>query len=182
MKKILFLTSLAVLMVGTDSCKKKEAELRSTKIGGCLDPNSLNYNASSDFDDESCQYAYVNQYEITYHPSKDCGSDWDLLVNTDADLILKIKVKTETTWFFESPELSNQAHNVPAVWTAPVNIKLLNTIYSWELIDYDSTSGNDVVATGEFNPMDVAADGKVIVIGKNSCNEETQLVLYYTVQ
>ena len=71
---------------------------------------------------------------------------------------------------------------MPAVWTAPVNIKLLNTIYSWELVDYDSTSGNDVVATGEFNPMDVAADGKVIVIGKNSCNEETQLVLYYTVQ
>jgi hypothetical protein len=182
MKKIAFITFIAILVTSTFSCKKKEAELRSTKIGGCLDPNSLNYNSASDFDDESCQYAFVNQYEITYHPSKDCGSDWDLLVNTDADLILRIKVKTEATWFFESPELSNQPHNVPAVWTAPVNIKLLNTIYSWELVDYDSTSGDDLVASGEFNPMDIAEDGKVIVIGKNSCNEETQLVLYYTVQ
>lgn len=182
MKKILILSSLALIVLGAGSCKKKEAELRATKIGGCLDPNSLSYNPASDFDDESCKYAFVYQYEITYHPQKDCGSDWDVLINTKADLIFKIKVKSEPTWFFESSELSNHPHNVPAVWTAPTNIKLTNTIYEWELIDYDSASGNDLVAKGEFNPMDVAADGKVIVTGKNTCNEVTQLILYYTAQ
>lgn len=186
MKKITSILLIALLATSVNSCKKKESELRSTKIGGCLDPNSLSYNPASDFDDESCKYAFVNQYEITYHPLKDCGSDWDgfpTLGNAKkADLIFKIRVKGESVWFYESPELTDQTHNVPAVWTAPVNIKLENKIYEWILEDYDSLNSNDLVATGEFNPMDVAADGKVIVIGKNSCNEETQLILHYTVQ
>jgi hypothetical protein len=181
---VLFTAFSMVILIG--SCKKQEAELRATKIGGCLDPNSLNYNVTVDFDDESCQYAFVEQYEITYHPQQDCGSAWDGFPTfgnaQKADLILKIRVKGETTWLYESPEKTDQTHNVPAVWTAPVNIKLLNKTYEWILEDYDTLNDNDLVAQGEFNPMELASNGKVIAIGKNGCNNETQLVLHYVVQ
>jgi hypothetical protein len=182
---LLMIPVIAVTLL-TGSCKKKEAELRATKIGGCLDPNSLNYNASADFDDESCEYAYVEQYEITYHPQQDCGSAWDgfpTLGNAQkADLIFKIRIKGEATWLYESPEKTDQTHTVPAVWTAPVNIKLLNKTYEWVLEDYDTLNDNDLVAQGEFNPIELAANGKITTIGKNGCNNETQLVLYYVIQ
>ena len=97
----LLLASGALLFA---SCKKNEPEMRDEKIGGCLDENSPAYNDLADFDDESCVYAYVNAYEITYHPANDAsGDDWDFLLNTDADIYLKIMIDGDTEWLFESP-------------------------------------------------------------------------------
>lgn len=45
MRKLLFLTSILIAFV---SCKEEKA--------GCLDPTAVNYNASADVDDESCEY------------------------------------------------------------------------------------------------------------------------------
>jgi hypothetical protein len=179
----LFRASALVLGVGViafSSCKKEEPEMRDEKLGGCLNENSPLYNSAADFDDESCQFAYVNAYEITYHPANDAnGDDWDFLVNTDADLILRIKPDGATSWMFESVELSDQGHNDPANWTAPENIKLLNQDYFWELYDVDGTSSDDFVASGTFNPIELADDGTIVTTGTNSSGNESQLVLTY---
>ncbi|CAG5085170.1 hypothetical protein CRYO30217_02668 [Parvicella tangerina] len=171
---------LAVGMVALSSCKKEEPEMRDEKIGGCTDENSPLYNGSADFDDQSCVYAYVNAYEITYHPQKDeSGDDWDLLVNTDADIYLKIKPEGASDWMFESAVVDNQAHDEPVSWTAPENIKLLNQDYVWEVYDSDGTSADDFVASGTFNPIELASNGTITTTGTNSSGNETQLVLTY---
>ncbi|MCB9189286.1 MAG: hypothetical protein H6599_08390 [Flavobacteriales bacterium] len=177
--KITFIVAAAGL-IAFSSCKKDPQELRDEKIGGCLDENSPMYNSAADFDDESCVYAYVNAYEITYHPQKDeSGSDWDLLFNTDADIYLKIKPEGATNWMFESAVVDDQPHNEPVSWTAPENIKLLNQDYYWEVYDSDATGGDDFVASGTFNPIELAMDGTITATGTNASGNETQLVLTY---
>ena len=169
----------SVLALGT-SCKKKEP-IEDAKVGGCLDKESPIYSASADFDDETCKFAYTSSYEITYHPQKDeSGDDWDLWTNTDADLILRIKVQGASNWMFESSEISNQAHNSPAVWTAPTNIKLGNKMYEWELYDADTGSSDDFVSSGSFNAIALAQEGTIITLGTNSSGNKTQLKITYT--
>lgn len=173
---------LATGIIALSSCKKEEPELRDEKIGGCTDQDSPMYDGTVDFDDESCVYAYVNAYEITYHPQYDeSGSDWDFLTNTDADLILRIKPDGASTWMFESAEISNQPHDQPADWTAPENIKLLNQDYFWEVYDADTGSGDDFVASGTFNPIELADvnSGTITTLGTNASGNPTQLVLSF---
>ena len=167
------------IVLGT-SCKKKEP-VEDAKVGGCLNTESPLYNSGADFDDESCLFAYTSSYEISYHPEKDQnGDDWDFLTNTDADLILRIKEQGAANWMFESAEISNQAHNSPAVWTAPNIIKLGNRTYEWELVDYDATSSDDLVATGTFNAVALASEGTIITLGTNPSGNPTQLKISYT--
>ena len=170
------------IVLGT-SCKKKEP-VEDAKVGGCLNSESPMYNANADFDDESCKFAYTSSYEITYHPEKDeSGSDWDLWTNTDADLILRIKEQGAANWMFESAEISNQAHNSPAIWTAPNIIKLGNRTYEWELYDYDATSSDDFVSKGSFNAVAVASEGTIITTGfasDGTTPNSTQLKISYT--
>ena len=184
MKNSRLFTVLAVsgaLAFGS-SCKKEEPDPRDGTVGGCLDADSPLYNAAADYDDESCKYANTASYEISYHPEEDDGSDWDLWTNTDADLILRIREVGATNWMFESAEISNQPHNVPAVWTAPTLIKLLNKEYEWELVDYDSTTGDDFVSSGTFNPVALASDGNVITLGTNPAGDASQLKIAYTLE
>ncbi len=168
-------TFLASSIIFSGACKK-EPEPVDTSVGGCTDMDSPLYNASADYDDNSCQYAYVTQYEITFHQETDGGSDWDLLLNTDADLILRVKESGASSWMFESATIDNQPHNVAATWTAPANIKLLNKDYEWELYDYDDTSGDDFIASGTFNPIELASGGEVIATNTSA---NTQIKLYY---
>jgi hypothetical protein len=173
----LFLACAALL---STSCKKKEP-VEDAKVGGCLNEDSPLYNASADFDDESCLFAYTSSYEISYHPEKDpSGSDWDFLTNTDADLILRIKEQGAANWMFESAVIDNQPHNSPAVWTAPTLIKLSNKVYEWELYDYDATSGDDFVSSGSFNAITLATNGTIITEGTNSSGNKSQLKISYT--
>jgi hypothetical protein len=168
-----------IVMLGT-SCRKKEP-VEDAKIGGCLNKESPLYNAAADFDDESCKFAYTGSYEITYHPEYDeSGDDWDLWTNTEADLILRIKVQGAANWMFESAVIDNQAHNSPAVWTAPTIIKLQNQVYEWELYDSDTGSGDDFVSSGSINAIALASDGANITTGTNSSGNLTQLKIAYT--
>ena len=94
-------------------------------------------------------------------------------------LILRIKKSSETNWFFESNEQTNQPHDVAAVWSAPTEYQLLNEDYEWELVDYDATSGDDLVASGTFNPIQLAKDGYATTKVLNGSAQETQLRLHY---
>lgn len=151
---------LAGIILFSVACKKKEPEPVEELTPGCLDNNAVNYNGAADYEDQSCQYAYVDAYKITYHPEKDeDGDDWDLFINTDADLVLRVKEEGGTNWLFESAEITNHEHNVVATWTAPTNIQLYNRNYEWELVDYDSGSADDFVGGGTFNPIDLVDNG-----------------------
>lgn len=180
MKKISIIALFALGVTSLSTSCKKDPPPEDTKIGGCSDPDSPLYNANADYDDNSCQYAFVTSYEITYHPEFDAnGSDWDFLTYTDADIYLILKEEGSTTELFHSAAVQDQPHNVPATWTAPSSIKLYNKNYTFEVYDEDTGTSDDFVGSGTFNPITSASNGVITAIGTNSSGNQTQLKIYY---
>lgn len=178
---VLFIAALIALVVYCGSCRKDESPLLRS---GCGDPNSPIYQSGIDYDDASCLYGYITEYQISYHPEFDnasgSGDDWDFLVDTDADLVLRIKQDTAAGgWFFESFEQSNQPHNDTAKWGAPIEFQLLNTVYTWELWDKDAVGGDDLVCSGNFNAIENAANGIVTHKAFNSAGDSAELRILY---
>jgi len=177
--------TLSFIIISISSCRKVEdpALHRDTKKGGCYDIDSPLYDETIDYDNQSCLYAFTERYEISYHPEEDGGSDWDFLTFTNADLILRIKEQGAAEWLFESSIKEDQDHNVPAIWTAPEAIKLLNVNYEWELYDSDIGTADDFIASGTFNAIGKARngeeDGQFEVTDNNGT---TQLVIYYSLK
>lgn len=177
---------IVFILISVLSCRKVELNenKRETKIGGCNDVDSPFYSENIAYDDQSCTYAFTERYEITYHPEKDGGSDWDPFVFKAADLVFRIKEQGSADWLFESTTKEDQTHNVPAIWAAPEAVKLLNKNYEWELYDEDNGTADDFVASGVFNPIGKSREGnqddKQIEITDDTGG--TQLILYYTVK
>jgi len=178
----------AILFLG---CRKSKIE-EDTKVGGCTDIDSPIYNSQVDFEDASCLYAYVHQYEISYYPSEDPDAEWSILEpfttwdnpisGANADLILRIWEQDNSNEVFNSSEKEDQPYNTPAIWTAPYNIKLLNKTYAWELVDFDGgtiANPDDFIASGTFNPIEIADNGTITTIGYHTAGNQTQLVLHY---
>ena len=65
---------------------------------------------SIDYDDGTCQYAYIDLYELTNHPDQDpanSGQDWDLIAVGNAtrpDVLLTITNQLTGEVLFEGPE------------------------------------------------------------------------------
>lgn len=176
-------TILVFSIILSGACKKKESF--EDKVGGCYDTDSPSYNGAIDYDDGTCKYAFVNMYEITSHPEQDpanSGTDWDLITNTEADLLLTIKTQIGQEVIFQSYEKSNHTYNVPAQWTAPIDIMLVNQNYEWELFDADDLDADDFIAGGTFNPIKLAGDGIILHSDTNNLNKLTELKLYYTLK
>jgi hypothetical protein len=175
---------LFILFILT-SCKKSIIE-QDTKIGGCTDIDSPIYDGNVDFEDASCLYAYIYEYEISFYPSEDPAASWPILTWDDpisganADLILKIWEKDNNNLIFTSSELPNQPYNTSGVWNAPVNLKLYNKEYDWELVDYDGLNDNDFIAAGTFNPIALANEGEMTTIGYHTAGNQSQLKIRYS--
>lgn len=161
------------------SCKK--IEYVDEKFGGCYDINSPLYDVEIDYDDGSCQFAYVNAYEITQHPEKDpSGSNWDVIAigeATKADLKLTVGIQQTGETIFESSEKDDQTYNEAATWVSPYDLQLLNQTYNWTLNDND-VSGEELIAKGTFNPIQLASGGEVVINHSNG----TVLKLHYTLK
>lgn len=169
-------------------CCKKTINDDGIKVGGCTDINSPFYDSLADYDDVSCTYAYINQYEITYYPEINPNATWPFTswditgTGTDADLYLKIIEFDSSNYFFSSPIVDNQSPNSPCIWTSSVNEKLFYKRYHWEIYDRDTGPlDNDFIDSGSFNPILNGINGKVTTFGKHPPENRTQLVLYYEI-
>ncbi len=180
MKNLYLLVALIIIA----GCKKSVIE-QNTLNGGCTDIDSPNYNSSVDFDDASCLYAYIYEYEISFYPSEDPSASWPILTWDDpisganADLILEIWEKENNNLIFTSSELPNQPYNTPGIWNAPENLKLYNKEYDWELVDYDGLNDNDFIASGTFNPIELANEGEISTTGNHTAGNQSQLKIRY---
>ncbi len=177
-----YLIILSITLV----CCKKDIFDPNNNIGGCTDANAINYADNVDFEDNTCQFAYINQYEVSYYPEDNPNSSipfvnsWDIPgTGADADLLLKIRYQDSTDFLFSSPILDDHSPNSAAYWTAPLKFKLLNTTYHWELYDNDATNSNEFIDSGSFNPIIIASNFKITVYGKTPPENRTQLVLHY---
>lgn len=177
--------TIGLVFISLLGCRKVEDPSlnRNTKKGGCYDIDSPFYDETVDYDNQSCVYAFTERYEISYFPQYDGGSDWDFLTYTNADLILRVKEQGAADWLFESSIKEDHEYNVPAVWTAPEEVKLLNKDYEWELYDSDIGTADDFIASGVFNAIGKAREGQEdgqFEVTNNSGT--TKLVIYYTLK
>ena len=176
-----------LLLFSSIGCKKTIVD-GGTKVGGCTDMDSPIFDSIADYDDGSCLYAYINQYEITYYPEENPNATWPFTswditgTGTDADLYLKIIEYDSTNYFFSSPVVDNQSPNSPCFWSSSSNEKLFYKKYHWEIYDRDTGPfDNDFIDSGSFNPIANAVNGKVTTFGKHPPENRTQLVLHFEI-
>lgn len=157
-----FIASLVfILFITVSSCRKdKYKPDEKIGIGGCMDENSPFFNSIAAYDDGSCQFLYITEYELVEY--KD--DEWDLLIGTNADVYLKVKRQTSSYWEFTSNSINNAGPSTAQIWTAPEQFQLLNETYQWELYDADSPpfDADDLMASGSFNPVTGGIGGAVI--------------------
>jgi hypothetical protein len=176
---------LVLSIVLSGACKK--VEVVDQKVGGCFDTDSPMNDASIDYDDGTCQYAYIDLYELTNHPDQDpanSGQDWDLIAVGDAtrpDVILTITNQLTGGILFESPETDNIAPSSTPSWSAPYQLQLFNHNYEWTLYDSD-VSGSELMAAGVFNPIELANNGTIRTGVANPLGDSTVITLSYTLK
>lgn len=175
MKGIVKLTflSLIILGFGMVSCKKDVES--NGGVNGCMDINSPHFNPAATQDDGSCEYLYINDYELTNYEDV----DWDLLINVDADVYLRVKRQSSVNWEFSSNTINNANPNIPQTWSAPDQFQLMNETYLWELYDEDvpPVDPDDAMASGSFSPV---ADGNNGVVVSTSSDGLTTVKIHYS--
>ena len=179
-------TILVFSIVLSGACKKVEVD--DQKVGGCFDTDSPMHDGSIDYDNGTCQYAYVNLYELTSHPAQDPDAVflnfeqyWDFLLVPFArpDVVLTIKNQLTGDILFEGPETLDIAPNSSPSWSAPYEMQLFNQNYEWTLYDNDLLGASQLMASGVFNPIELANNGTII---SSSENETATVTLYYTLK
>ena len=184
-------TILVFSIVLSGACKKVEVD--DEKVGGCYDTESPMHNGSADYDDGTCQYAYIDSYELTSHPAQDPNAGgwlnpeqyWDVGLGetTRPDVLLTITNQLTGEILFEGPESTNIAPDSSPSWSAPYEVQLFNQNYEWTLYDNDELLGvigdRQLMAYGVFNPIELASNGTIISISEN---ETATVKLYYTLK
>ena len=172
-------TILVFSIVLSGACKKVEDT--DLKVGGCYDTDSPLHNESADYEDGTCQYAYIDSYELTSHPAANNGQNWDVFAVgnfTRPDVVLTVTNQLTGEVLFQSPETADIAPSLSPSWSAPYQVQLFNHNYEWTLYDMD-VGGSDFMAYGVFNPIELANNGTII---STSENETTTVTLYYTLK
>jgi len=149
---------IAIFALGTIGCSKED--INEELPGGCMDVNSPHYNDAAVVDDESCQFLYVTDYELTNYED----IDWDVLINVDADVYIKVKKQSSSSWEFSSNVINDADPSTIQLWSAPYQFQLLNTTYVWELFDADipPIDPDDAMSSGTFNPVTMGSNGVIV--------------------
>jgi hypothetical protein len=152
-----YILAILVIALAASSCNKEE---ENGETGGCMDVNSPDYNSTATYDNGICQFLYVTDYEVTNYED----INWDLVINVNADLYIKVKRQSSSSWEFSSNTIDNADPNTVQIWSAPNQFQLLNETYVWELFDADNppVDTDDEMASGSFNPVTSGNNGVVV--------------------
>jgi hypothetical protein len=152
-----YILAILVIALAASSCNKEE---ENSETGGCMDVNSPDYNSTATYDNGICQFLYVTDYEVTNYED----INWDLVINVNADLYIKVKRQSSSSWEFSSNTIDNADPNTVQIWSAPNQFQLLNETYVWELFDADNppVDTDDEMASGSFNPVTSGNNGVVV--------------------
>ncbi|MFT5778180.1 MAG: hypothetical protein ACI837_001136, partial [Crocinitomicaceae bacterium] len=166
--------ALAIVAFSTGSCKKEPIDPNAGETLGCMDIDSPHFDATATLDDGSCESLYVTEYELSNYQD----IDWDLLINVDADVYLKVKKQNAASWEFASNTINDVNPNAPQLWSAPEQFQLTNEFYTWELYDADlpPVDQDDFMASGTFNPVVDGVDG---VVTSQSADGLTTVRIHY---
>ena len=143
--KINILLIASVLVISLSSCKKK----------GCMDSEAMNYSASAEKSDGSCNYLYLSEISANVNSSFSLFAP-DLYVNYG-------KASNTATWDYTTIVKDNQYNTT---WDV-TDIRMYNESWDFVLKDQDITSDETVLA-GDFNPInDRNSSNQVILSGGN---------------
>ena len=155
---------LAILVIGlvASSCKKEEENSGGT--GGCMDENSPYFSSAATYDNGTCEFLYITEYEVTNFEDKDWDLSVPLLETFKADLYIKVKRQSSSSWEFSSSTINNADPNTVQIWSAANQFQLVNETYEWELFDEDTPplDTDDPMASGSFNPVTSGNNGVVV--------------------
>ncbi len=133
---------LSLFLTGLNSgCKDKE---------GCTDINADNYNRDAE-KNSGCVYRYSSSIEVSNVPNMNAaGTNWDA-DGTGPDL----KVNFGKSMGNEFEFTTNTSMNSSSASLVPASsIQFTNETWKYELVDEDLLSGNEIIASGTFNPVD----------------------------
>ena len=123
---------------------------------GCTDPNADNYDANADKNSD-CRYRNASNIDISnVPPNKPDGTAWD---SDGPDLKIYLG-KSSSSGYDYSTNTADNANN--ATLTSSSSIKFTNENWKYELVDVDLL-GNDVIATGTFNPLQSTSSNMIEV-------------------
>jgi hypothetical protein len=172
--KLLFLVAtVAVILV---SCKKDEEP----DTFGCLDVNAANYDGSVDWQDNSCKFLYVTEFEITYHEDK----SWDDLnpLFSEADLVLRVGPDSLNTVSYISNTQLDADPDSAYGFTATEQFLLTNETWYWDLSNDNMVpllESYEFMAGGSFNPV-FSSNGSYVT--SISSDGTTQFKIYYDIR
>ena len=155
---------LAILVIGlaASSCKKEEENSGGT--GGCMDVNSPYYSSAATYDNGTCEFLYVTEYEVTNFEDKDWDFTDPIFGTFKADIYIKVKRQSSSSWEFSSNTIDNADPNTAHIWSDPNQFQLVNETYEWELVDEDNPpiETDDAMASGSFSPVTSGNNGVVV--------------------
>ena len=177
MNRVVLFTLLALLTV---SCTKEIP----TSTFGCIDQHAVNHNPDVDYNDGTCTYIHVVEFEVLHYKA----GNWDpfaddILIKSEADI--KIEVCSNNDFFgveFGSFDIESADPTTSYLWTAPSQFILDNSTWYWRLKDDDDNpigDGDDLIAEGSFNAI---VDGNGAYIESTSPDNTTKIRIHYDVR
>ena len=172
--KLMYLAAAAAIVLS--SCKKDEEP----DTFGCLDVHAANYDGSVDWQDNSCKFLYVTEFEITYHEDK----SWDDLnpLFSEADLVVRVGLDNLNTVKYASNTQLDADPDSAYGFTATEQFQLTNETWYWDLSNDDMVpllETYDFMAGGSFNPV-FSNNGSYVT--SMSSDGTTQFKIYYDIR
>jgi len=142
---------------------------------GCTNPNAENYDSDAERDNGSCMLRYLDQLCVVDFPALDpSGNNWD--IGTLPDLEFRLApLSDQPDWTYRSPVALNELSPITLIILD--DIEFTNERWNFELVDVDDFDADDVIAFGQFHPLEDGMDG--IIDGSNLSIE---LFIEYTVR
>lgn len=153
MKKLLFLFLGAALSL--TSCRDKCKDVECNNGGRCDEGECI---CVDGYSGEDCSTALeptkirITSIEIQDFPDDDAGADWDPLIETDPDIIIKLTRVSDGNQIYESGNFDNVAPGTQfSIDALTIDVISVSEEFTLSMRDYDQTSADDPMGDITFN-------------------------------
>jgi len=158
MNKLITLILIALTIV---SCKKV----------GCTDLDSINYDKTAEKSIDNCSYMNVKRIDVIVPYNQ-----YDTITNSPPELYVKIFKKKSPEEIYLS-SYGYESFNQPLYYTSTV--KCTNELWTIEVWDRDLEDNDDYIVSGDYNPLELGNEGKIVFDILLNNNQKVNIKMYY---